>query len=243
MASRKWPELRIRDTAEQEASACSEYILSALKEALQSQPAATIALSGGSSPKLLFAAMAKADFNWSRVNFFWVDERCVPPLDDRSNFKLANDTLLIPAHVPEQNIHRIQGELPPEEAAAKYIADIKNFFSLKDGELPAFDVLHRGMGPDAHTASLFPDEPLIQNHTDIAAHVWVEKVKMDRVTLLPGVLVAAKRTVLQVSGEEKTEALRNVLTGEEDPMKYPCQIASRDERAIWFLDKAAAADL
>jgi 6-phosphogluconolactonase len=243
MASRKWPELRIRDTAEQVASACSEYILSALKEALQSQPAATIALSGGSSPRLLFAAMAKADFNWSRVNFFWVDERCVPPLDDRSNFKLANDTLLIPAHVPEQNIHRIQGELPPEEAAAKYIADIKNFFSLKDGELPAFDVLHRGMGPDAHTASLFPDEPLIQNHTDIAAHVWVEKVKMDRVTLLPGVLVAAKRTVLQVSGEEKTEALRNVLTGEEDPMKYPCQIASRDERAIWFLDKAAAADL
>jgi 6-phosphogluconolactonase len=243
MASRKWPELRIRDTAEQVASACSEYILSALKEALQSQPAATIALSGGSSPKLLFAAMAKADFNWSRVNFFWVDERCVPPLDDRSNFKLANDTLLIPAHVPEQNIHRIQGELPPEEASAKYIADIKNFFSLKDGELPAFDVLHRGMGPDAHTASLFPDEPLIQNHTDIAAHVWVEKVKMDRVTLLPGVLMAAKRTVLQVSGEEKTEALRNVLTGEEDPMKYPCQIASRDERAIWFLDKAAAADL
>ncbi len=89
----------------------------------------------------------------------------------------------------------------------------------------------------------FPGEPLIKNETDIAAHVWVEKMKMDRVTLLPGVLRAAKCTVLQVSGAEKADALRMVLTGEKDEMSYPCQIASRDERAIWFLDEAAAAKL
>jgi 6-phosphogluconolactonase len=114
---------------------------------------------------------------------------------------------------------------------------------LRDGKLPVFDVLHRGMGPDAHTASLFPGTPLVDNRTDIAAHVWVEKMKMDRVTLLPGVLLAAKRTVLQVSGGDKAEALSHVLNGAENLRSYPCQIASRDEKAIWFLDQAAAAKL
>lgn len=235
------PQLRIRETPEQVASACSQFILSRLKETLRSQPRATLAISGGSSPRLMFSDMSKADFNWSNVHIFWVDERCVPPTDDRSNYKLAEDTLLRPAKIQPQNVHRVHGELPPEEAAARYVSEIKQFFN--QSELPVFDILHRGMGPDAHTASLFPGEPLIKNETDIAAHVWVEKMKMDRVTLLPGVLRAAKCTVLQVSGAEKADALRMVLTGEKDEMNYPCQIASRDERAFWFLDDAAAAKL
>jgi 6-phosphogluconolactonase len=177
------------------------------------------------------------------VHFFWVDERCVPPNDSQSNFKLANDFLLGPARVPLHNVHRVQGELPPAEGAKRYVADIKSFFALGDSQLPAFDVLHRGMGPDAHTASLFPGEPLIDNRTDIATNVWVEKFKMDRVTLLPGVLLAAKRTVLQVSGHDKAEAVHNVLKGPEDLHRYPCQIASRDARATWFLDEAAAAQI
>lgn len=239
MGTRKWPELRIRDTAEESARACADYILDELTEALRERGIATLAVSGGSTPKPMFAALAKAEFDWARVHFFWVDERCVPPTDDRSNFKLTNETLLIPANISEQNIHRICGELAPDEAAARYIAEIQDFFALKEGQLPVFDIVHRGMGDDAHTASLFPGEPLIKNETDIAAHVWVEKLKMDRVTLLPGVLRAARHTVLQVSGEGKKEALRNVLIGGEDPMNYPCQIASRDARAIWFLDKGA----
>jgi 6-phosphogluconolactonase len=187
--------------------------------------------------------MAKAAFDWSNVHLFWVDERCVPPTDSQSNFKLANDNLLQAAKFPASNIHRVYGELPPEEGAARYNADIQAFFGLADGQLPAFDILHRGMGPDAHTASLFPGEPLVANRTDIAAHVWVEKMKMDRVTLLPGVLFAAKTTVLQVSGDEKAAAVRQVLTEPEDYFRYPCQIASRDEKATWFLDRAAAAML
>lgn len=235
------PQLRINETPEQVAAACSQFILSRLKEALQSQLRATIAISGGSSPRLLFTDMAKAGFDWSNVHIFWVDERCVPPTDDRSNYKLAEETLLKPARIQPQNVHRVYGELPPDEAAARYVSDIREFFG--PAGLPVFDVLHRGMGPDAHTASLFPGEPLIKNNTDIAAHVWVEKMKMDRVTLLPGVLRAAKYTVLQVSGAEKADAVRMVLTGDEDEMKYPCQIASRDRKAIWFLDEAAAAKL
>lgn len=237
------PELRILANPQEAAQDCSKFILDSLVAALGNAPLATLAISGGSSPKLLFAEMAEAEFDWQKVHIFWVDERCVPPTDSQSNFKLANDALLQPAKVPAQNVHRVYGELSPKEGAERYVADIKAFFSLRDGQLPAFDVLHRGMGPDAHTASLFPGEPLIANRTDIAAHVWVEKMKMDRVTLLPGVLLAAKTTVLQVSGDEKAEAVCQVLRQPEDLFKYPCQIASRDGKAVWFLDLAAAAKL
>lgn len=237
------PILRTYKTSEEVADACSAYILDCLAEDLRAQTRATIALSGGSSPRLLFSRMAQADLNWSRVHFFWVDERCVPPADSRSNFRLAKETLLGAAHIADVNVHRIHGELDPDTAAAQYVNDIKEFFALGNDMLPIFDVIHRGMGDEGHTASLFPGEPLINNTTDIAAHVYVEKVKMDRVTLLPGVLRAAKRTVLQVVGADKAPALREVLTGSEDPMTYPCQIASRDEKATWFLDDAAAAQL
>ncbi len=239
MSSGERPELHILETPEDAARECSKHILSLLA----GQARATIALSGGSTPKLLFADMARAKFDWSSVHFFWVDERCVPPADKQSNFKLANDTLLSPARVPAANIHRIYGELPPAAAAQRYLDEIKQFFDLKNGGLPVFDVLHRGMGPDAHTASLFPGSPLVHDRTGIAINVWVEKMKMDRVTLLPGVLLAAKHTVLQVAGEDKASALHEVLKAPEDFLKYPCQIASRDRRAVWFLDRAAASKL
>jgi 6-phosphogluconolactonase len=237
------PPLRILATAQEVAHDCSAFVFETLAGSLANAPLATLAISGGSSPKLLFTDMARVPFDWSRVHIFWVDERCVPPTDSQSNFKLANDALLEPAKIPPQNIHRVYGELEPEAAAARYVAEIKAFFAWSGGQLPVFDIVHRGLGPDAHTASLFPGEPLIGNRDGIAAHVWVEKMKMDRVTLLPGVLLAARHTVLQVSGDEKAEAVRQVLTEPEDFFRYPGQIASRDGNAVWFLDRAAAAKL
>lgn len=237
------PALKIYQSVEEAADSCAAYILDSLAQDVRSQSRATLAISGGNTPRLLFARMAQAAFNWSQIHIFWVDERCVPPTDSQSNFKLANDTLISVARIPDANIHRIYGELPPDEAAARYVNEIKQFFGLGEKTLPVFDVIHRGMGVEGHTASLFPGEPLIQNTTGIAAHVWVEKVKMDRVTLLPGVLRAAKRTVLQVAGADKAPVVREVLKGAEDPMTYPCQIASRDASATWFLDRAAAAQL
>jgi 6-phosphogluconolactonase len=235
---------RIKADAQSAAEACATYILDTLSETLKSQPRATLAISGGKTPSLLFSTLAKSGFDWANVHLFWVDERCVPPTDDQSNFRLANDTLLTPARIPKNNVHRIHGELLPDEAAARYIEEIEQFFALKEHDLPVFDVLHRGMGPDAHTASLFPGEPLIDNRTGIAAAVWVEKLQGHRVTLLPGVLLGARSTVMQVAGEDKAEAVRNVLKGPEDPHKYPCQIATRgSDRAVWFLDKAAASKL
>jgi 6-phosphogluconolactonase len=237
------PNLSISPTVEAAAQKCASFISQTLADALKQKATASLAISGGSSPKLLFADLARSSFDWSKVHIFWVDERCVPPTDPQSNFKLANDNWFIPGHFPEQNLHRIFGELQPAESAKKYVADMVEFFGTAAGEIPAFDVIHRGMGPDAHTASLFPDEPLIQNRTGIATNVWVEKFRMHRVTLLPAVLLAARATVLQVGGVDKADAAKHVLEGAEDWQQYPCQIASRDSKATWFLDQAAAAGL
>ncbi len=229
---------------EEAAQRCSEHVLSSLAEAVSTRGRAMLAISGGSTPKLLFAEMAKAKFDWSNVHIFWVDERCVPPTDSQSNYKLANETLLTPVGIPEGNIHRVYGELQPEQAASRYIEEIKHALALQDEALPVFDMIHRGIGSDAHTASLFPGEPLIADRHGIAAAVWVEKMKSHRVTLLPGVLIAARATVIQAAGEEKAEPIHNVLEGPADPYRFPCQIATRDSgNAAWFLDTAAASKL
>jgi len=232
----------VKESTDDLASDCASYILGALSEALKSRERATVAISGGSTPKPLFARMAKASFDWSRVHVFWVDERCVPPTDDQSNYKLASEAWLAPARIPDTNVHRILGELSPEEAAKRYVDELKRFFDLREGQQPVFDLIHRGIGADAHTASLFPGEPLIADRKGIAAAVWVEKMKSHRVTLLPGVLLAARQTVIEAVGQDKAGPVHSVLEGPIDLFQFPCQIAARDHVA-WFLDKAAASKL
>lgn len=236
--------LDIAESPQAAATACAAWLLQELRTLLAVQRTARIAISGGSSPKLMFGTLAKTPFDWSRVHIFWVDERCVPPDDPQSNYRLAQQTWFGPSGVPAENVHRIQGELPPEEAAARYVEEIRTSFGIAAGELPAFDIIHRGMGPDAHTASLFPGEPLISDLTGTAAAVYVPKLQSHRVTLLPGVLIAAKKTVLLAAGDDKAEPLFQVLRGPEDPFRFPCQIATRGSFSVlWFIDRAAAAKL
>jgi 6-phosphogluconolactonase len=223
------------------AEACAHHVISVLDETLAGQEFATFAVSGGSTPRLLFQKLAAMKFPWDRVHLFFVDERCVPPTDPASNYKLAEECLIGPAHMPHRHVHRIAGEMPPKNAAARYAEDIRAYFGLEPGELPHFDLIHRGMGPDAHTASLFPGEPLIDDREGIAAAVYVEKLKMWRVTLLPGVLLAARHTVVLAAGADKAEAVRAVFREEYDPKKYPSQLDAHYGRGVsWFLDEAAA---
>jgi 6-phosphogluconolactonase len=233
---------QVHADAQETSAACARAILDVFSQKLASgRPHANIAVSGGSTPKLLFAELAKAKFDWTKAHIFWVDERGVPPTDSQSNYKLTKENLLDAAHIPAANIHRIQGELDPHVAAKLYVEDIVKFFGLKPGELPRFDIVHRGMGPDAHTASLFPGEPLIDDRTNIAGAAYVEKFKQWRVTLLPGVLMNAERTFMLVAGDDKAEPLEQVLYGSFEPKKYPCQIAVHNGHGVtWFLDKAAA---
>jgi len=225
--------------------ACARKIIELLNEALSSRASASIAVSGGTTPKLMFAEMARSKFDWSRVHLFWVDERMVPPADSQSNYKLAKESFIDSSHFPSENVHRIHGELPPQEAAKRYEDDIRAFFHLAPGAIPQFDIIHRGMGPDAHTASLFPGEPLIDDREHLVAAVYVEKFHQWRVTLLPAVLEAARHTLMLAAGDDKAEPLRAVLRQPYDPKRYPSQIATYPvdgvgERAVWFLDKAAA---
>jgi 6-phosphogluconolactonase len=236
--SAQWQRLRDANTA---AEAGARHIIGLLEEALSGQDSATFAVSGGTTPKLMFQKLAATRFPWEKVHIFWVDERSVPPTDVASNFKLADDFLIQPAHIPHRNVHRVMGELPPAAAAKRYAAEIREFFGLEGSEMPRFDVVHRGMGPDAHSASLFPGEPLIDDREGIAAAVYVEKFHQWRVTLLPGALMAAKHTVFVVAGDDKAEAVRAVFQEEYDPKKYPAQIAPPQGRGVtWFLDEAAA---
>lgn len=219
---------------QQAAEACARFILSRL----EGKPKSTLAISGGSSPKIMFEIFAKTDFPWDRVHLFWVDERGVPPDDAQSNFKLANDHWLTPGRFPKANIHRIQAELAPDVAAQRYVEEIRGAFGPGS---PSFDVIHQGMGPDGHTASLFPGQPLIEDRTGIAAAVFVEKFKQWRITLLPGVLLAARSTAMLVTGADKTEALDAVLHGPLEPQKYPSQIIARDGGDVhWFLEQSLA---
>jgi 6-phosphogluconolactonase len=226
------------------AEACAQHIFATLEEAIAARPYATLALSGGSTPKLLFECMAAAKFQWERVHLFWVDERPVPPTDEHSNYRLAEEWLIKPAGIPSNQIHRIHSELDPTAAADMYVDAIRNFFKLQPGELPKFDVIQRGMGPDAHTASLFPGEPMIADREKIAAAVRVEKLSQWRITLLPATLLAAHHTAVLVAGEDKAAAVRSVFEKPYDPKQYPAQIGMREGRdVVWFLDREAAQQL
>jgi len=223
------------------AEAAARYILVQIDNALAGKEYATLAISGGSTPKLLFDELVKTRYRWDHVHLFWVDERAVPPTDAQSNFKLAEEFLIAPAHFPRRNLHRIPAELTPERAAEHYVQDIRRFFQLEEGELPHFDIVQQGIGPDAHTASLFPGEPLIDDREGIAAAVYAEKQAQWRITLLPGVLLKARHTVFLASGDDKAEAVRAVIQDEYDPKRLPAQVVSHHGRGVaWFLDDAAS---
>ncbi|MGH9661169.1 MAG: 6-phosphogluconolactonase [Bryobacteraceae bacterium] len=223
------------------ARACAHHIVALLEDALAGSDVVTLALSGGASPKLLFQELVASKFRWDKVHLFWVDERAVPPTHPQSNYLLALDSLIVPSHLPRRNIHRIPAELPPEMAAGQYVGDLRQFFGLDRDELPHFDVVQLGMGADAHTASLFPGEPLIDDREGVAAAVYSETATQWRITLLPGVLLAAKHSVFLVTGADKAGAVRAVFHEEYDPKRYPAQVVSHHGRRVaWFLDAAAA---
>jgi 6-phosphogluconolactonase len=234
----EWHELGDPEAA---AEAACHFVLARLQDALSGREYATLALSGGSGPKRLFERLAGAPFPWNRVHFFWVDERCVPPTHPDSNFRLAQELLLGPARIAKSQIHRIHGELRPELAARRYTDDIRAFFGLEGEDKPEFDLVHLGLGPDGHTASLFPGEPLIEDRSGIAAAVFVEKLHSWRVTLLPGVLLAARHIFFFITGAEKADALHAVLSEEYDPLRWPAQLITHHARNVaCFADRAAA---
>jgi 6-phosphogluconolactonase len=227
----------------------AQYFLEMASEAVQARGRARIAISGGSTPKTTFALLAdpngpwRAHMPWDALDLYWVDERCVPPDQADSNYRMTREAMLDHVPLKPEQIHRIEGELDPEAAAARYESELRNGFRLEGAETPRFDLVALGMGPDGHTASLFPHTEAIHelSRLSIANHVPQQKDSW-RITLTWPVINHASSVFFLIAGNDKAAVLNEVLTGPRDPERLPSQL-------IWpasgiltlILDKAAAA--
>ncbi len=230
-------------------AAASEFVLRAV-DSVTANGRFMVALSGGSTPRGLYKLLAtdpawRDQLPWAQMHFFWGDERHVAPDHADSNFRMANEALLSVAPVPAANIHRIYGEAASaEEAASEYEDELREVFGLPDGEVPRFDLILLGLGPEGHTASLFPGtRALAENHRLVVCN-WVGKLFADRITLTAPVLNNAASVIFIVSGADKATALKAILEGPYEPDQLPAQLINpTNGRLVWLLDRAAAQDL
>ncbi|HBP86532.1 MAG TPA: 6-phosphogluconolactonase [Nitrospirales bacterium] len=229
-----------------------ELFVAAAKEVVQvvvdcrkAGRACRVALAGGSTPRGLYRLLTgdpyRTQVSWNHLRIFWGDERTVPPDHEESNFRMAEEALLSHMPIPSNQVFRIEGELPAGEAAARYEAVLREQFGLSSGEVPRFDLILLGMGPDGHTASLFPGTSAVAESQKLVAAPWVEKLHTHRVTLTPPVLNAAKHVVFLVGGGDKAPALQAVLEGPADPARYPAQVVNPSAgHLVWLVNQDAA---
>jgi 6-phosphogluconolactonase len=202
---------------------------------------ADVALAGGSTPRamnaLLAASPRRERVAWQHVRFFFGDERCVPPDHPDSNYRMTRETLFAPLGILDEQIFRMRGEDEPHAAAAAY----DELLGRELGPLPAFDAVFLGMGPDGHTASLFPGTIGGIDDTRRAVANWVAKFDTFRITLTPHVINAARHVTITAGGAEKAASLAAVIDGERDPDRYPSQlIAPINGDLAWVVDTEAA---
>ena len=204
----------------------------------------TLCLSGGSTPAATYELLAtrfKLSVDWKELQFFWGDERCVPPTDPANNYGMANRTMLSKLALNPSQIHRIRGEDTPENAARDYEEELSSFFGLAEGNFPRFNLVLLGLGDNAHTLSLFPGDPAIHESERLAIAVKVDAPEPHRVTLTAPVVNNAARVMFMVGGASKAQAAKNVLEGPRDPDQFPAQLIQPiDGELVWLLDKSAA---
>jgi 6-phosphogluconolactonase len=228
--------------------AAAEEFVSQATRAVAAHNRFTVALSGGSTPRGLFSLLAtkyRDPLPWDKMFFFWSDERHVPPDNPESNYRMAYEAMLSKVPVPSKNVFRVPAENPDANRAAEtYEQTVREFFGLPAGTFPPFDLILLGMGPDGHTASLFPDSSAVREKQRLIVANWVEKFKTDRITFTAPLINRAEVVMFLIAGADKASALREVLEGTEPPHLYPSKLIHPvNGRLIWLLDKAAAADL
>lgn len=197
-----------------------------------------VALAGGSTPKATYEILARdhaGDVDWPHVHTFFGDERTVPPDHEDSNYRMARATLL--DHVPVGSVHRVRGELPPEEAAESYERELAEFFGDAP---PTFDLVMLGIGGDGHTASLFPETSALDVTDRTVVANPVPRLQTTRITLTVPVVNATRRALFLVAGEDKAEALEEILHGRADPHDYPARLVRPAGTLTWMVDREAA---
>lgn len=241
-------EIRTLTTPQELFEAGAELVAHAAKDAVDERGRFTIALSGGSTPRNLYhllASNARTSLPWDRMFFFFGDERHVPPSDKDSNFKMADEAMLSKLPIPKENIFRVLAENPDAVAAAEaYEQTIVKFFALEPGQVPVFDLILLGLGPDGHTASLFPGTAALQEKSKLVVANWVEKFNTHRITFTLPVLNAARIVAFLVSGTDKAPALQAVLQSDAAGEQYPAKLVHpANGKLIWLVDRAAASGL
>ena len=202
-----------------------------------------IALSGGSTPAILFDLLAKdyaSAINWEQVHFWWGDERCVAPTDNESNYKMANNLLFSPLHIKSSAIHRIKGELLPQEAANDYAEALNTHIPSREGR-PVFDLIILGMGSDGHTASIFPNQMNLLETEKICSVATQPQSGQNRVTLTGKVINQAKKVCFLVTGEAKAKRIEQIMKDDPGAREIPAYyIRPCSGDLVFYMDTAAA---
>src|SRR5271155_3437126 len=228
----------------------AQYFVDGIRAAAGARGKARTAISGGHTPKNAFALLAdpsaqyREQIPWENLELYWVDERCVPPDHPDSNYRMTREALLDKVPLSENQIFRIRGELEPESAASRYESDIRQSFRLEGAEMPVFDMVALGMGPDGHTASLFPHTEGLNEMMRIAIANHVLQKETWRGTPTLPVINRARDVFFLIEGVDKVPALKEVFLGSYDPETFPSQLIQPASRRITLLlDSAAAAAL
>ena len=233
--------VQLHQTPEGLAEAAARAFAESAAVAIAERGRFAVALAGGSTPKATYEVLARdhsEDVDWPNVHAFFGDERTVPPDHEDSNYRMAREALL--DHVPVGSVHRVRGELPPDEAAASYERDLGQFFG---GEFPVLDLVMLGIGEDGHTASLFPETAALEVTDRLAAANPVPKLDTTRLTLTVPVLNAAREVCFLVSGAGKAGSLAEILEGDAAPRQYPAKLVRPPGGPTWMVDRAAASAL
>jgi len=243
-------EVMIRPDANGIAQTAAAEFVEAARKAVREKGSFSVALAGGSTPKALYSLLAnnpllQALVPWSKIQWFFGDERHVYPDDAESNFRMATEALFSKVPVDGQQVHRIKGEKANAmEAAAEYEDDLRRSFRLETDQVPRFDLVLLGMGAEGHTASLFAGTKALKEEHRLVVSNWVGKLYADRITLTPPVLNNAAQVVFMVHGQEKALALKAVLEGPYEPEQLSAQlIHPKQGRVMWLADPSAAAML
>jgi len=224
------------------ARGAAEHFVARSREAVAQRGSFTVALSGGSTPKALFELLAdpnepfRDQIAWSNIHFFWSDERHVPPDHPDSNYRMANEALLSHVPVTQNNVHRVPSENPnAAEAASEYE---QTLIRTTQQTLPQLDLILLGLGPDGHTASIFPGSEVLHETKRLVAAPWVEKFQSYRITMTLPLLNSGASVVFLVSGAEKAKIMKEVFTTTD---KYPAQAVKPSHgELLWMVDQEAA---
>ena len=243
-------EIRILPDAAAIAGRAAQEFVQGAAAAVHTKGSFAVALSGGSTPKALYSLLVsdpalRSKVPWDKIHLFFGDERHVPPDHLDSNFRMSMETMISKAPLKPEQVTRIKGEYPDaEQAALEYEKALREYFKLKDGEYPRFDLLLAGMGNEGHTLSLFPGTKALHAGGRLVAPNWIGKLYTDRITLTAPTASNSAEIMFMVAGADKAQALKAVLEGPFEPEQLPAQLLQpKNGKLLWLVDAAAGSML